>query len=198
MSSRTIPRRRCGAVMLIAALASVLVARTAGAQGFISPTFGYNFGGDSGCPSATNCDNKNWNLGVSLGSFGALLGSEVELTYEDKFFGDAAAESTKVLTVMGNLMVAPKIALVRPYGLAGVGLIRTSVEPAAGGASTSDNQFGWTVGAGLVVYVNSHLGLKGDIRHYHSFQDLKLLGFGLSNDNKLDFGRAAFGVVLGF
>jgi opacity protein-like surface antigen len=197
MSYALIPIRRWRLVLL-AALALIVTSRTAGAQGFISPSFGYNFGGDSGCTTATNCENKNWNLGVSLGTFGSLLGFEAELTYEDKFLGEATSESTSVLTLMGNLMVAPKISIVRPYGLAGVGLIKTSVDVPAGGASADENQFGWTVGAGLVVYFNRHFGLKGDIRHYHAFEALKLFGFDLTNDNKLDFGRAAFGVVLGF
>lgn len=198
MFYRIVPLSRYRAALLAAAFASILIPRSAGAQGFISPSLGYNFGGDSGCASATDCDDKNWNVGVGLGSYGALLGFEAELTYEDKFLGEDATASTSVLTLMGNVMLAPKIAIVRPYGLAGVGLIRTSIDEAAGGGSVSENQFGWTVGAGLVVYVTSHVGLKGDIRHYHAFQDLGILGFDLADNEKLDFGRAALGVVLQF
>ena len=53
-------------------------------------------------------------------------------------------------TVMGNFMLAPKIGPVQPYGLAGLGLIRTSVE----GVGTSDdkNQIGWDLGGGLMVF----------------------------------------------
>lgn len=198
MSDGIVPFRPFRAALLAAAVAVLVIPRSAGAQGFISPSIGYTFGGDSGCVSATDCENKNWNVGVALGSYGPLLGFEAELTYEDKFLGEAAAGSTSVLTLMGNVMLAPKIAIVRPYGLAGVGLIRTALDQTAGGASATENQFGWTVGAGLVVYVTSHVGLKGDIRHYHAFQDLGVLGFDLANNDKLDFGRAAFGVVLGF
>jgi hypothetical protein len=47
--------------------------------------------------------------------------------------------------------------------------------------------------------VQRHIGLKGDIRHYHAFDALEILGFDLARDqNKLDFGRAAFGVVFRF
>jgi hypothetical protein len=43
------------------------------------------------------------------------------------------------------------------------------------------------------------VGLKGDYRHYHAFDALAILGFDLSRDqNKLDFGRAAFGAIFKF
>jgi opacity protein-like surface antigen len=194
MSYELIPNRWRW-LLLAATLFSLVLPRTAGAQGFISPSFGYNFGGDSGCAAATDCEDKNWNLGVSLGVHG-IVGFETELTYEDNFLGERQAEST-VLTLMANLMVAPKFSIVRPYGLAGVGLIRTSVEDL--GESTDENQFGWTVGAGLAVYFSRHVGIKGDIRHYHAFEAVSLLGLDLARDeNKLDFGRAAFGVVFEF
>ena len=35
-----------------------------------------------------------------------------------------------------------------------------------------------------------HVGVRGDIRYFHSFQDLNVLGFSVNN-GKLDFGRAA-------
>lgn len=49
---------------------------------------------------------------------------------------------------------------------------------------------GWDLDGGLIVLFNSHVGIRGDIRHLHTFQDLNVLGFSLSNA-KLDFGRAS-------
>jgi opacity protein-like surface antigen len=199
MSNRKSGVRRCSLALFTAAVLSAVSPGVASGQGFISPSFGYNFGGDSGCAKATDCEDKNWNLGVSLGTHGAILGFEAELTYENNFLGKTSVESTDVLTLMGNLMLAPKIAIVRPYGLAGLGLIRTSVEVPTGGSTAAENLFGWTVGAGLVVYLNDHVGVKGDIRHYHAFQTLELFGIDVARDeNKLDFGRAAFGLLLSF
>ena len=62
----------------------------------------------------------------------------------------------------------------------------------------SQTQIGWTIGGGLLVFVQKHVGLKGDVRYYHSFQALSLLGIDLARDDKIDFGRAALGVVLKF
>jgi hypothetical protein len=39
--------------------------------------------------------------------------------------------------------------------------------------------------------------VRGDLRYFHSFQDLTVLGFTLSNA-KLNYGRASAGVVLKF
>jgi len=186
------------ALALLAALFSVASARSAAAQGFIAPTLGYNFGGDSGCLTALDCESKNWNFGASLGALGSIVGFEAEFTYEDQFIGSTPTSKTSVLTFMGDFMLAPKITIVQPYVLAGAGLIKTTLKPVAGG-DESDNNFGWNVGGGLIVYFNRHFGVKGDIRYYHAFDALSILGFDLArDDNKIDFGRAGFGVVLKF
>jgi opacity protein-like surface antigen len=169
------------------------------AQGFISPSFGYNFGGDAGCLQAIDCEDKNWNFGVSMGALGSVVGFEAELTYEGEFLGNTPTETSKVMTLMANFMLAPKITVVQPYGLVGIGLIRTAVEDILGGTDEAENQIGWTIGGGVIVFVHRHVGLKGDIRYYHSFEALDLFGVELARDeNRLDFGRAAFGVVFAF
>lgn len=183
----------------VAALLSLVAPDGVHAQGFVSPSIGYNFGGNAGCRTATDCTDTNWNWGGSLGSLGSLFGFEAELTYEGEFTGDRPDQTSSVTTLMGNFMLAPRIAIVQPYGLVGVGVIRTEVENRIAGSSDSQNQVGWSIGGGLILFVQRHVGLKGDIRYYHSFQTLDLLGFDLARDeNKIDFGRAAFGVVLKF
>jgi len=168
------------------------------AQGFISPSIGYNFGGNAGCRSATDCEDKNWNWGGSIGSLGSLFGFEAELTYEGDFTGDRPDHRTTVTTGMANFMLAPKISIVQPYGLIGVGLIKTKVEDKILNVSDSENQIGWTIGGGVVIYLQQHVGVKGDIRYYHSFESLDLLGFDVLRGNKIDFGRAGLGLVFKF
>jgi len=198
MSHGTLVRRWSLAIALAAWFCGISAQR-ANAQGFISPSFGYNFKGDAGCRTALDCEDKNWNWGIALGALGPIVGFEAELTYDGEFTGVTSTEKSSVLTVMGNFMIAPKITIVQPYGLVGIGLIKTDLEDKVTGSSDSKNQIGWTIGGGLIVYVQQHIGLKGDVRYYHSFQALELLGFPLSqNENKIDFGRAAFGVVFKF
>ena len=190
---------RCVLLGALAAGAIIVSADTAQAQGFISPSYGYTFAGDSGCPTATDCENKNWNWGLALGALGSIVGFEAELTYQEEFRGERPDQSSSVTTAMGNFMIAPKISFVQPYGLVGIGLIKTDVEDRITGASEAENQVGWTIGGGLIIFLNRHVGLKGDVRHYHAFDALAILGFDLGRDqNKLDFGRVGFGAVFKF
>lgn len=185
-------------VAAMAVVLSVFVPHTAHAQGFISASYGYNFGGDAGCRTATDCKNKNWNWGGALGALGSLVGFEAEWTHEGEFTGDVTTR-TSVTTIMGNIMLAPRFGPVQPFGLAGIGAIKTQVEDRVLATSDSKNQIGWTIGGGLMLFVAKHVGLKGDVRYYHSFQALDLLGLDLGDDrNKIDFGRAGLGVVLKF
>jgi opacity protein-like surface antigen len=201
MFDGTTTRRRS----LIALFAAIFLfgagARSAQAQGFISPFYGYNFGGDAGCPEITNCQDKRTDYGVSFGALGSIVGFEAELGYTKNFFGETVGSTSNVLTFMGNFMLAPKIGPVQPYGLAGVGLIRTTVEGV--GTSNDQNQAGWDVGGGLMIFFGEHIGARGDVRYFHSFQVLDFLNLpnlpslGLGGQ-KLDYGRAAAAVVFKF
>ena len=168
------------------------------AQGFVSPFIGYDFGGDASCPQITNCEDKKLNVGVSLGTMGSILGFEEELAYAKDFFGTAPGLSSSVLTLMSNAMIIPRIGPVRPYALAGLGLIKTHVEFTPSRVlSSTNNNLGWDAGGGIAAFFGAHAGVRGDIRYFHAFQDLNALGFTLS-DTKLDFGRASVGLILAF
>ena len=173
-------------------------ATPAGAQGFISPMIGLDFGGDAQCPHLTGCEDKKVNASVSFGAMGNLLGFEEEIAYAPDFFGSAAGLSSSVLTVMSNVMVVPKIGPVRPYVEGGIGLIKTHVDLTTTSVfTTSNNGLGWDVGGGVMGVIGDHVGLRGDLRYVHAFKDLTVLGFTLSNA-KLNYGRASVGVVLKF
>lgn len=168
------------------------------AQGFISPLIGFDFGGDSGCPTASDCEDKNSNIGVAFGSLG-VVGYEGELAYARNFFGETPGTSSNVLTFMHNLMIAPRIGAVRPYVLFGVGLIKTRVELTVPSLlETSNNNFGWDFGGGLMVFFGEHVGVRGDLRRFKSFQSSDLVPFLPLGDEKLGFNRAAAAVVFAF
>jgi opacity protein-like surface antigen len=167
------------------------------AQGFISPFIGFDYGGDSGCPTASNCEDKHSNLGVAGGKLGALAGAEVEFAYARDFFGDTPGVDSSVLTLMTNVIVGPRIGVIRPFVLGGVGLIKSHVELDAGSLLDSSNNFGWNLGGGVMLMFGDHVGVRGDIRRFKSFQDISILGFDLSEE-KLTFNRASAGLVLAF
>jgi hypothetical protein len=144
-------------------LALIVCAPTfARAQGFVSPFIGYDFGGDASCPQITNCEDKKLNVGVSLGTMGSILGFEEELAYAKDFFGTAPGLSSSVLTLMSNAMIIPRIGPVRPYALAGLGLIKTHVEFTPSRVlSSTNNNLGWDAGGGIAAFFGAHAGVRG-------------------------------------
>ena len=193
--------RSTGRRLLLGILAigiTIGTATQARAQGFISPLIGFDFGGDSGCPNLNSCQDKKLNVSVSFGAMGNVFGVEEEIAYAPNFFGNAPGLSSSVLTLMTNVMLVPNMGPVRPYVLAGIGLIKTHVDLTPASVFTTDNNnLGWDVGGGLILLVGDHVGVRGDLRYFHSFQDLTVLGFTLGN-SKLNYGRASAGVVLKF
>lgn len=184
-------------VALLAGACTIWSTQEASAQGFISPLIGYNFSGDSGCPGITNCEDKHLNWGVGFGFLGSIVGFEGEWAYIDDFFGETATSKSSVTTFMGNFLLAPKFGPVQPYGLIGAGLMKTKVDSTPPLVTDTDqNDFGWDVGGGLMIFFGSHIGIRGDVRYFHSVALLNV--FGIETDTKLDFGRASGAVVFKF
>lgn len=183
------------------ALAALFIAGAtadARAQSFVSPFIGFNFGGDAACPEITGCEDKRLNAGVTIGRMGGVLGFETDFGYAKDFFGTAPGFSSSVLTLMGNIMVVPDLGPVRPYALVGLGLIKTHVELTPESVFTTDNnELGWNLGGGAFIFFGEHVGVRGDVRYFHSFEDLEILGLTLGDTN-LDFGRASGALVLRF
>ena len=190
--------RRSLTIAVFVATTTLAAASDVRAQGYISPFIGFNFSGDSGCPDITGCEDKNLNYGVALGALNNVGGFEQEFAYASNFFGEAPGFSSSVLTVMSNFMIAPNFQVTRPYFLVGVGLIKTDVELTPTSLlENSNNHFGWDIGGGLMIFFGRHVAIRGDIRYFHSFQDFEFGGFTIDG-TKLDFGRAAAGMVFKF
>jgi hypothetical protein len=74
---------------------------------------------------------------------------------------------------MGNLLIsAPPGAGIRPYGSAGLGLIRSHI----GGAGDlfddlTINDFGINLGGDVNGQFNENVGIRSDIRYFRSLQD---------------------------
>jgi len=190
-------RRHVAAASLLLALTSA----PARADGFIIPFVGFNFGGDSGsnCVSLTDCKEKRTNFGVSLGSMGTVFGFEEEISYAKNFFGETPGAANSVFSAMSNLLIGVGVGPVRPYVVGGVGLIRPHVSSLTGSlmslGATEKNAIGYDIGGGVTAMFGSHVGIRGDLRHFHTLQDVNLLIF---KGQKLDFWRAAAGLALAF
>jgi hypothetical protein len=191
------------AVSLRVAVAGLIVvfgiASPSAGQAFISPLIGFNFGGDAGCPEITGCEDKNLNLGVAVGAVGGFFGTELEFAYAQDFFGEIPGVSSSVLTLMGNVLIAPRFGPVQPYAVAGLGLIKTHAElNVTELLETDNNHFGWDIGGGLFVFFGEHFGVRGDIRYFHALEDFDGLATFFRDPTALDYGRAAASVVFRF
>jgi opacity protein-like surface antigen len=176
----------------------VAVPASARAEGFLVPFIGYNFGGDSGnCPSLNNCTDKHTNFGVSIGSMGTVFGLEEDFSYASNFFGDVPAADNSVFSAMTNVLAGVGVGPIRPYVLAGVGLIRPHVSSVTSSIalSSDNNSFGYDIGGGLTVSIAPHIGIRGDIRHLHTMENVNLL---FISGQRLDFNRASVGLALRF
>ena len=182
----------------LAAAVMLVVASDARAQGFISPFIGFDYGGDSGCADRANCEDKTSNIGVAFGRLGGV-GFEAELGYARNFFGETPGSSSNVLTFMSNFLIAPKIGPARPYVTFGLGVIKSRVEFSTGSLlDISNTNVGWDFGGGLMIFFGDHLGIRGELRRFRTFGDSGLLAVIPGSGEKLQFSRAAAGLVLAF
>jgi hypothetical protein len=185
--------RRVIYVMLLAGVALASSAAPARADGFVNPWAGVQFG--------SNVDNGRGAFGVTAGGMGAgIIGGEVDFGYSPSFFGTKTDfGNNSVINLMGNVIVGIPIggtrgAGVRPFVTGGLGLIRTQID---GGTiaqvSSSNNQLGWDLGAGVMGYFNNHVGLRGDVRYFRDINGdiVNNIDFG-----SLHFWRLSAGVVL--
>ena len=183
--------------VLVLALAFVGgTAAHARAQGFISPFAGYNFGGDSAnCVSLQNCEEKRLMLGASFGTTHGIFGFEEDIAYARDFFGKTAGGNNAVLTVMSNLMLVVPAGPIQPYAIVGIGLIRPHVQFDALSLARDTNALGYDLGGGLNIFLGHAIGIRGDVRHLQTLQNVPL---GLFSNDRLDFWRASAGLTLRF
>jgi opacity protein-like surface antigen len=168
---------------------------SAGAQTtFITPYAGATFGADA--------PDSQFTFGGSLTFMGDVAGVEIDFGYTPDFF-DASDEfeivgDSNVTTFIANLVVGPWAGRVRPYGVVGVGLLRSSVDGGDLFDDVSTNDFGFDAGFGVIGMVSENVGLRGDVRYFRSLQDTEDDDdFDVSVGN-FDFWRATGGVVFGF
>ena len=189
-----------GAATVILGLGMLASAGDARAQGFVSPSIGFNFGDHvPGCEEFDDCEVRRAGYGVGIGYLGSLFGFEQEITYSPSFFGDSAvSDGGTVTTIMSNLLLALPLGPVRPYGTAGLGAIRTSVDFDLGDTIRfRDAGLGWVLGGGVLVLPTEHFGLRADVRYYRGTDDFEILGVPLDG-SPLAFSRASASVVIAF
>ena len=168
----------------VLALALVMgAARVADAQVRLTPFAGVTFGDDA---PATK-----FNAGAGLTFMGRYAGFEFDFGYSPDFFGEetdfALIGDSNVTTLTGNLVIGPNFGRVQPYGVVGLGLIRSRISDAEDlFDDVTTNDLGFNVGGGVTGMINDRIGVRGDIRYFRSLQDNE-------DDNDLDVAVGRFG-----
>ena len=194
-------------LFMISLLSLALVPSTAAAQNwFFTPFIGANFGGNANFADFDDADDefeRRVDFGATLGWNPGVVGFEVDFGYSPNFFQETSGTSdfefgdSNVTTLMANVLLsAPPGSGIRPYGSAGLGLIRAHVADATGFFDDlSTNDLGINLGGGINGQFSDTVGIRGDIRYFRALQDNEPdndfeLGFG-----DFDFWRGTVGVT---
>jgi len=191
----------------MSAIALAIAPSKAWADGYFVPFIGANFGGDVGRPLSETVDERNhFTYGFGVGAMaGGIFGVEFDLGYTHNFLVSNGTVVTKsnLLTAMPALVIGVPIGGqkgggVRPYFVAGAGLLRRDVDLNVVD-SISSNDWGYTLGGGVDGYFSDHFGIRGDLRYFRNF---KADDFSLTNIDfdrgTFNFGRASVGAVFRF
>jgi opacity protein-like surface antigen len=88
---------------------------------------------------------------------------------------------------------------IRPYALAGIGTLYPEGDAFANQFELSEWKLGWDFGGGVMMFFTSHVGLRGDLRYFRTFQALDFLGIELEDGpESLDFTRGSVGFIVRF
>jgi opacity protein-like surface antigen len=175
----------------------------ASADGIIVPFIGVNFAGNSARELSRAIDVKRLDWGASFAFMGGgVLGFEADIAHSPDFFGRTDIAGSSVLTATGSLLIGIPIGGqtgvgFRPYGLAGVGLIRSKVDALRGVPSVDDTKAAWDFGGGAMFFFGTHVGLRVDLRYVRTFSPLDLIDV-IDGRERLDFARASTGLILRF
>ncbi|MEZ5318765.1 MAG: outer membrane beta-barrel protein [Vicinamibacterales bacterium] len=168
--------------------------RSAAAQTFFTPYAGVAAGDDA--------VDTPFTFGASV-MWVDTAGLEIDAAYTPDFFGESTAftlvDSSNVTSLMANLVIAPGRGPLRPYLVAGGGLLRARVT--SGSAFFDDlsaNSFGVDAGGGLLIRAGDHVGLRGDVRYLRSLQDQGDEDGATIAIGRFGFWRATLGVTFGF
>lgn len=178
-------RRMLGLAMVIAACVAAgagnAYAQMGAFQGYLTAHVGSSVGGELDNPSAafggsiSVHDDTGWGAEFDLGhSADAVAGNQI----------------LDITTYMVNAIWTKPIGFVRPFGIAGGGILHVSgCGACAGSARTTD--FGLGVGGGVLAELNDAFAVRADARYLFSSADHPEFG----RPNNMNFWRLSFGAT---
>jgi hypothetical protein len=193
---------------LVVALLMPLPAQASG-EWQIKPFFGATFGGGTSYPlPAPVAGDPKVNIGIGGVLLGEIIGVEADFGHTSSFFGSAGTTITRtgVTTITGNIIVALPRHLaqytLRPYVVAGTGLMRATIEEPPNTAQLqngTDNIWAIDVGGGVTGFLTDRIGISWELRRFDSVGGVAsgpLLLFHPSDTKQLSFWRATMAVAI--
>ena len=192
--------------LTIGILLTALAPGVAAADGLLIPFVGVNFGGDADTTFGDAFDARRINWGASLAWMGGgVIGFEGDFGYSPEFFGKGETGGGSVISMMGNVLIGVPFGGqqgfgLRPYGLVGLGVLKPEGDSFVEPVNIEDDfKVSWNFGGGVFLFFSSHVGLRGDIRYFRTFEALEVLGIELEDSpGDLDFTRGSVGLVFRF
>ena len=192
-------------VIATALVAITLAPVSARADTLLTPFFGVNFGGDAGKEFSEAFDTSQYNWGASITFMGGgVFGVEGDFGFSPDFYGKTDIGGSHVLTATGNLVIGIPFGGqhgfgIRPYGVVGAGLLKSTSDFGTGVADIDENDLTWSAGGGVFLFFGTRTGIRFDVRYFKTFDDLEILGVSIAESpGKVDFTRASLGFVLRF
>ena len=190
--------------LLLVALAPVAEARAA--DWMFTPFIGASFGTETsfliletGAASSTQLIFGGSAALLSRGVFGV----EADYAYAPRFFerDNRAGNITgsNVNTLSGSAIFAVPLSVtresLRPYLIAGMGLMHAAVQDAVNFSDIRENMLGYNVGGGAIGLISPRTGFRFEIRHFRSVENAPNALTG-EDSARLRFWRATVGVVI--
>ena len=188
------------------ALATITLAPvSARADILLVPFFGVNFGGDSGKEFSEGFDSSQYNFGASITFMGGgVFGFEGDFSYSPDFYGKTDIGGSSAFSATGNLVLGIPLGGqqgfgIRPYGLAGAGLLSSKSDFGTGVEEIDENNLTWSAGGGVLLFFGSSAGIRFDVRYFRTFDDLEIRDIPIAQSpGKVDFTRGSLGFVFRF
>lgn len=182
----------------------VMAPSPASADWYITPVIGAKFKGQTNIVDLERgANNTKLSIGVSTSILSdEIFGVEASVGYSPRFFerggGGGLVARSNVATVMGSVIVAVPRRLtreaLRPFGVAGLGLMHIGIADIASIFPVDTNLLGINAGGGAIGQLTGRTSLQFEVRHFRSVSgESSATAFGAT---KLSFWRATVGVSL--
>ena len=184
-------------------LLMAMMPAAARADGLIVPFAGVNFGGDAGETIGDGADAKKFDWGASFAWMGGgVFGFEGDIGYSPDFYGKNDVGGSSLLSLMGNVLIGVPFGGqqgfgIRPYGLVGVGVLRSDLE-SFDDLLDDNSEAAWNFGGGVLIFFGAHVGIRGDVRYFRTFGDVDFGPIELSDTGAVDYSRGSLGLVFRF